>query len=446
MKDSILKDKFFINKLIAYALPICFQTLMLASVAAADAFMLGGIDQNSMSAVSLATQVQFVQNLILSGIINAATILGAQYWGKKDLNTIDDIFGLSIRLGMFLSITFFIGCYFFPEKVMLLYTNEEVLIDIGASYLKTASFSYLLVGAIQCFVVMTRVTDHIKTTVIVSSSAVVLNIILNYLFIYILKMDAIGAAIATDIARVFEFIAILSMSFRPNYLRLKIASLFRFNKLLTIDFVKCMLPLMAASLLWGIGFTSYSSFMGHLGTDAAAANSITSVVRDLICSASDGIANGGGIMIGNELGAGKLDKGKLYGTRMVKISFIFGIACGVLMLIVTPLLMNVVKLTPLAQEYLKQMMIVMAIYMLGRYVNTVTINGVFAAGGDTMFDVYSLFVTMWCIAIPLAALGTYVYHWPVVVIYACTCLDEVGKIPWVMYHFKKYKWVKDLTR
>ena len=83
MKDSILKDKFFINKLIAYALPICFQTLMLASVAAADAFMLGGIDQNSMSAVSLATQVQFVQNLILSGIINAATILGAQYWGKK---------------------------------------------------------------------------------------------------------------------------------------------------------------------------------------------------------------------------------------------------------------------------------------------------------------------------------------------------------------------------
>lgn len=446
MKDYILKDKFFIKKLIAYALPICFQTLMQASVAAADAFMLGGIDQNSMSAVSLATQVQFVQNLILSGIICAASILGAQYWGKKDLKTIDDIFALAIRLGMILSIIFFVGCYFFPELLMSFYTNEKVLIEIGADYLRIASFSYLLVGATQCYIVMTRVTDHIKTSVIVSSSAVILNIIFNYIYIYVFKMDATGAAIATDIARVIEFGSILFMSFRPGYVKLKIACLFKFNKMLTIDFVKCMLPLMAASMLWGIGFTSYSSFMGHLGTDAAAANSVTSVVRDLICSASDGIANGGGIMIGNELGAGNLDKGKLYGTRMAKISFVLGIGSGILMLLVTPLLLDAIKLTPEAREYLKQMMVVMAIYMLGRYVNTIVINGVFAAGGDTIFDVYSLFVTMWCIAIPLAFLGTYILHWPVIVIYACTCLDEVGKIPWVMYHFKKYKWVKDLTR
>ena len=52
---------------------------------------------------------------------------------------------------------------------------------------------------------------------------------------------------------------------------------------------------------------------------------------------------------------------------------------------------------------------------------------------------------MWGIAIPLAALGTYKFHWPVIVVYACTCVDEVGKIPWTIYHFRKYKWVKDLT-
>ena len=73
-------------------------------------------------------------------------------------------------------------------------------------------------------------------------------------------------------------------------------------------------------------------------------------------------------------------------------------------------------------------------------------NGIFAAGGDTMFDMYSLVVTMWMIAVPLAALGTFFLNWPVAIVYACTCLDEVGKIPWVMYHYKKYKWVKDLTR
>jgi Na+-driven multidrug efflux pump len=53
---------------------------------------------------------------------------------------------------------------------------------------------------------------------------------------------------------------------------------------------------------------------------------------------------------------------------------------------------------------------------------------------------------MWCLAIPLACLGAFVFHWHVFLVYSCTCLDEVGKIPWVLIHFKKYKWVKNLTR
>ena len=62
---------------------------------------------------------------------------------------------------------------------------------------------------------------------------------------------------------------------------------------------------------------------------------------------------------------------------------------------------------------------------------------------------------MWCIAIPAALLGAFVFHWPVLVVYSCTCVDEVGKIPcvdevgkipWVMIHFRKYKWLKNLTR
>lgn len=86
------------------------------------------------------------------------------------------------------------------------------------------------------------------------------------------------------------------------------------------------------------------------------------------------------------------------------------------------------------------------LYEIGRAINDVTINGIFGAGGDTLFDMYSLAVCMWCLAIPLAAAGTYYFHWPVVVVYACTCIDEVGKLPWVLHHFRKYKWVKDLTR
>ena len=64
--------------------------------------------------------------------------------------------------------------------------------------------------------------------------------------------------------------------------------------------------------------------MGHMGTDAAAANSVAAVVRDIICCLSAGISSAAGIMIGNELGAGNLKRGKAYGIRMAKLSFLCG--------------------------------------------------------------------------------------------------------------------------
>ena len=118
---------------------------------------------------------------------------------------------------------------------------------------------------------------------------------------------------------------------------------------------------------------------------------------------------------------------------------------SLLMLVTAPIILHFVNLTPQAAGYLKGMFGVIAFYMIGRSVNDVTINGIFGAGGDTMFDMYSLAVCMWCLAIPLAALGTYYFRWSVVIVYACTCIDEVGKLPWVFLHFRKYKWVKDLT-
>ena len=284
----------------------------------------------------------------------------------------------------------------------------------------------------------------------VSTATVVINIVLNAVLIFgligIPSMGVRGAAAATLISRVVELIWCLALSFRRGFIRPEPAGLVRRDRVLSADFRKCFLPLLGASLMWGIGFTAYSAFMGHLGEDAAAANSVAAVVRDLVCCMCGGLATGGGIIVGEELGRGDLVKGKLYGRRMGVIAFVCGGLSAVLMLLFTPALIAFVKLTPLAREYLLYMMLVMAFYMIGRAVNTIIVNGVFSAGGDTAFDAYSLAVTMWGLAVPLAALGTFVFGWHPVAVYALTCLDEVGKIPWVILHFRKYKWVKDLTR
>ncbi len=450
MKDHLFSDKIFCRKLYQLTAPIALQSLMLASVAAADAIMLGSVDQNSMSAVSLATQIQFIQNMILMAFVAASGVLGAQYWGKGDVRTVNDIFCISLRYCGVVSLLFFLGCVCFPRGLMLVFTDETVLIDIGIRYLRVAGWSYLLTGISQCYLSIMKVSDHASQTAMISSGAVIINIVLNAVFIFGLfglpAMGVQGAALATLIARVVELIWCIVCSQRKSFLRPDWSRFMKRNSLLASDFRKCAMPLLGASLFWGVGFTSYTAFMGHMGTDAAAANSVASVVRDLICCLCNGISSGGGILVGHELGAGNLKQGKLYGDRLVKLAFLCGFLSTGIMLLATPFVIHFVKLTDQAGRYLIGMMIIMSVYMIGRAANTIIINGIFAAGGDTLFDMYSLAVCMWGIAIPLAAAGTFLFHWPVLVVYACTCLDEVGKIPWVMIHYKKYIWVKDLTR
>ena len=450
MDDAMMwSDRVFVRSLSRLALPIAAQSLMLSAVGVADTLMLGGVEQNAMSAVSLASKFQFLQNMILSSVVAALVILGAQYWGKKDKETVNRIFSIALRLCGITSLLFFVVCEFFPQGMMRIFTNDPELNRIASEYLKIAAWSYLLTGFSQCYLGLLKISDHAGDTAFISSAAVVINIVLNAVLIFGLvgqPMGVRGAAIATLIARVVELIWAVALSFRKNYIRPDYSRFFRLDAILTRDFFRCMLPLLGAGLLWGVGFTAYSAFMGHIDRDAPAANSVASSVIELVCCLCNGLASGGGILVGNALGAGDLARGKLYGTRLVKMSFLVGIGTSLLMFAITPLVMSVVQLSDAALGYLHSMMIIMSVYTVGRVINTITINGVFAAGGDTLFDMYSLAVTMWGIALPLALLGTFVFHWPVWVVYACTCLDEVGKIPWVMHHFRKYKWVRDLTR
>ncbi|MCR4833141.1 MAG: MATE family efflux transporter [Butyrivibrio sp.] len=445
-----IDNKLFYRNLIRIALPITLQSLMLSLVAAADALMLGRVAQEQMTAVSLATQIQFVQNMFIFSATSAGAILGAQYWGKGDKRALENIFNLMLWFCGIVSILFFVACEMCPDILMRIFAGDEGLVLIGSKYLRVAGWSYLITGISQCYLTIMKVTEHVKTGAFISSTAVVLNIILNSIFIFGLlgapRMEAEGAALATTISRIVELFLCIVLSTGHKYIRPAFSRFIAVPGILIKDFARQCLPLMGGSLCWGIGFTSYTAIMGHMGVDAAAANSIAAVVRDIICCMCNGIGSAAGIIVGNELGAGNLELGKKYGIKLKNISYVIGFISTALVLAVTPAVVAGVLLTDQARQYLIGMMVIMSIYMIGRCVNTVTINGVLDGGGDTLFDMYSLIVCMWMIAIPLALAGAFVFHWSPLAVYACTCLDEVGKIPWVMHRFRKYKWVKDLTR
>ena len=445
-----INNRIFYKRLWELAIPISLQSLMLALVAAFDALMLGRVAQEEMTAVSLATQIQFVQNMFVMSGTAAGAILGAQYFGKGDRKTIGEIFNLMLRFCGMISVLFFLACEFIPGFLMRIFTGDPILIRIGSDYLRIAGWSYLLTGISQCYLSVMKFTDHVSPCVCISAAAVLTNIVLNAVLIFGLfglpRMNAKGAALATTLSRVIELGLCLCVSSRDGYIRPAWDRFLKGQILLQKDYRRQCLPLLGASLFWGVGFTSYTAIIGHMGSDAAAGNAVASVVRDLICCACNGVASAASIMVGNALGAGNLELGKAYGIKLKNISWVTGFASTALILALTPLIVRMVILTDEARSYLTGMMIIMAFYMIGRCVNTITINGVLDGGGDTMFDLYSLAVCMWGIAIPLALLGAFVFHWPVLAVYSCTCLDEIGKIPWVMIRLNKYKWVRDLTR
>ena len=379
-----IDNRVFYGKLKKLATPIALQSLMLAAVAAADALMLGGVAQNEMTAVSLATQIQFVQNMFLMAATAAGAILGAQYWGKGDRETVRTLFNMMLRWCGTISLVFFTACELCPGVLMGLFSHDAPIIEIGSAYLRIAGWSYLITGVSQCYLTVMKVSDHVTPSAWISSSAVVSNIILNAVFIFgflgIPAMNARGAALATTLARVIELILCLAVSSGHNYLRPAWNRFFVKTKQLAADFRRQCFPLLGGGLLWGVGFTSYTAIMGHMGTDAAAANAVAAVVRDLICCVCNGVGSAAGIMVGNELGAGDLEKGKAYGIKLKNISFVIGFASTAVVLALTPLVTRMVILTEEAGQYLTGMMIIMAVYMIGRCVNTVTINGVLDGG------------------------------------------------------------------
>ena len=444
-------DKAIYKKLSHIVAPIAFQYLMSSLVTASDAFMLGFLDQDSLSASSLAGQIAFVFSLFYGAFVFGLTVLAAQYWGKGDKDTAGEVLSITMRYSLLVGLIFTLGTAIFPEQIMHFFTADHDLITAGGAYLRTVSLSYLLTGFTQAYFGMMKVCDRAKLSSMIGSLSVVLNIIMNALLIFGLaffpKMGIEGAALATVLARVFETVMVIIAIARKRCPPLNIGLMLQSeNKELHKDYWKYTVPLLINQIGWGGGVTMYSVIMGHLGSDAVAANSIASIVRSMIASLCWGIASGVGIIIGGMLGRNELDEAKKAGGSFVRFSIWIGAASGVVILALTPLILHIIHLEPQAQYYLKFMMFMAAYYIIGNSLNSTIISGIFPSGGDTKFGMWCDLITLWCVVVPMGMIGAFVLKLPVLAVAFILTLDEFVKIPAVYKHYMKYKWVKNITK
>ncbi|MDO5425910.1 MAG: MATE family efflux transporter [Eubacteriales bacterium] len=429
------------------ALPIAFGQFLVALVGASDAVMLGNLDQNAMSAVSLATQVTFVFNLFMAAFLIGENMFVAQYYGKRDAESISKVFRLVLCISCGTAVCFWLGTFFFPEQIMRFFTNEEELAASGAAYLKVVGISYLFSAVAQVCMTLMKNCGAVNQSTLVSSVAVVLNILLNAVFILGLwgvpKMGIRGAAFATVLATAVQ--AVWSAVFVLRKKGWRKPRPFTGSPELTRHFWKRTGPVLLNELVWGGGFTMYSVIMGHLGADAVAANGIANIAKNLIVCLCLGLGSAGSILVGNRLGADAFEEAKQMGKTLTRAAILCGAASGAVLLMLSPLILRMVELAPEAAGYLKGMLVVCAYYLVGKSVNSMTVGGIFPAGGDSRFGLLCDAVTLWGVTIPLGSLCAFVWKLPVLVVYVVLNLDEIVKLPVVYRHYKKYNWVKNIT-
>lgn len=435
------------HKMVRLVLPIAFQQFMLALVGASDAVMLGSLSQDSMSAVSLASQVTFVFNLFMATFTIGENMFVAQYYGKKDFDGISKVFGMVLSLSAAAAIMFLLGSVLFPEGIMRFFTNEPELVRMGTEYLRWAGAAYLLSAVSQVYLTFMKNCDAVNLSTVISSVTVVLNILLNAIFIFgmfgVPALGIRGAALATVLASGVQMIWSVAYVGRKMK-QLKICLLERDHSL-EKRFWEKVAPVMLNELVWGGGFTMYSVILGHLGADAVAANSIASISKNLVVCLCIGLGSAGSIIIGNELGADHFDEAKKAGRTLTKAAVLCGALSGLFLLVLSPVIVKLVDLTPAAREYLKGMLIICSYYLIGKSVNSMTVGGIFPAGGDSRFGLLCDAVTLWCITIPIGCLCAFVFKVPVLAVYFVLNLDETLKLPVVYRHYRKYGWVKKIT-
>ena len=444
------EKRIFYRKLWGLVFPIAIQNLMTALVSASDAFMLGFVSQTSLSAVSLATQIQFVHNLFMLALTIGATTLAAPYWGKGDTDSVEEILAIVLKISMAVSVVFFIAAMFFSGFLMRIFTNDIRLIQAGIPYLRIVSVSYLFMGFSQIYLCIMKNSGRTAKSTIYGSVAVVINIGFNVIFIFGLAgfpaMGIAGAALATTVSRALELLLTIYENMHRSLVCVRLKYIRNSSKKLKKDFWHYTTPVLGNELVWGCGFTMFSVIMGHLGSDAVAANSVANILKNIIACVCNGIGIGAGIIVGNELGKGEMERATEYGNRLFKLAVFAGAVSGLILLAVSPVLRIFTgSLSAQAHSYLKNMMYICTYYMIGKSVNATVIAGVFCAGGDTKFGLKCDAVTMWVILIPIGMITAFVLKLPIMVVYFIISMDEIIKLPAVYRHYKKYNWVRNLT-
>jgi putative MATE family efflux protein len=447
---AFYKDPDYFGNVRKIALPIIIQQLMFSGLNMLGIIFVGQKGDASVAAVGLAGQIAFLLNLVHFGIISAAAMFTAQFWGKRDILNLRRVLGLCLMLAISASLIFFMLAQFFPSQILRIYSKDAAVIELGTSYIRTFSWTFLFFAITFSYALVMRSTGNVKLPTTVSVGALLISTFLSYSLIFgkfgLPELGIRGAAVAAVIARFLECVTLLTLTYMTKS---PVAASFReltaFDKVFFGRVIRPMLPVILNELFWSLGITTYNIIYGRMGTQAYAAINIVSTIEQLAFVVFIGISNATSVLVGNRIGAGKEDEAYLYAGRSLGLGVLGGILLGlVLQLVKTPVL-SLYNVSPEVIQNASHILNVVSFFLWIRVNNMTTVVGILRAGGDTRFSLFLDGIIIWLIGVPMAYLGAFVFHFPVYLVYLCAMSEEATK--WVLgiRRYLSRKWMNNLT-
>lgn len=452
MKENIIKktSASLIKPLMALALPIALQNVIIFSLNMLDSVMLGQLGEREIAAAGQANQPFFVFMLLLFGISSGACILTSQYYSRGDFRAVRKICALALTISTVFTTLIVIGVMLFPEKIMGFYADDPEIIALGTRYLLYVAPSYLFTAFSTIFLGIIVTVDEPALPLKINGFALICNSILNYLLIFgklgFPAMGMEGAGLATLLARMMEFgIVIIYIARFDKKIKLRIHDFFHPSVTLVKDFIRYCTPVICNEFLWGLGISMYSVVIGRLEFYIISAYNIVTILTRISMSLTYGVCKASSIVVGKELGIGREENAYLYAKALLWISFICGLFSSFLLFLG---LFAIPRVIQVSKEGMEAIVVILAIEMVATIfnsLNTTIVVGVLRSGGDTVWSLFLDVGFIWGLSLPVCALFAYL-HFPLWAIIAATKLEEMAKLMFGLMRFASKKWIHNVTR
>ena len=446
-----LRDDKVLRLVIKYSIPAILAMMVTSLYNTVDRAFIGSMkDVGALAISGLGVTMPFMTilgafcvGLAVGGSTNIAIKLGE---GNKE--EAEKALGNTFAIELFVGIAMMIISAFFLEDILYFFGASSDTIKYSMDYMSVIMCGawFNLPGFAMNSAIRGEGNPKLASKMMITSC--LLNLILDPIFIFGFGMGIKGAALATVIARIVEFILIISYVYfiKKDYI-------LKFNlkdfKLIDKDFINTFisktLPVFINDTTWAIGTILYSVAYSQAGTSAIAASQIATSTGNFFIITSVCIGIGASIMLGNELGADRIDTAIIYAKKFSKLVVIVGLICGGLLILNIPILLKMFSVSSDLAPDMTKIFFIMGIMLALRAFNTLIVIGILRSGGDTKYSLYLELGCMWFASIPLTFVAAFKGA-PIYILVLLSYSEEIVKFIFGVPRALSKKWANNIVK